>query len=116
MARAARTDMQWEYPWVLTGLLAVPGLAYLFAVSWRQKRVFHRAWTQVAYMRAHSMPPAAVRHYAATALFLSGFAFSVAGFASPVVQRTAWEPFWEKRGPGGHDGLLPQHGGAAQPR
>ena len=87
--------MQWEYPWVLTGLLAVPGLAYLFAVSWRQKRAFHRAWTQVAYMRAHSMPPAAPRHYAATALFLSGFAFSVVGFASPMVHRTAWEPFWE---------------------
>ena len=87
--------MQWEYPWVLVGLLVVPGLGYLFAVSWRQKRGFHQAWTRLPYMRAHSMPPAATRHYVSAALFLSGFALSVAGFASPMLQRTAWEPFWE---------------------
>ena len=87
--------MQWEYPWVLTGLLAVPGLAYLFALSWRQKRAFHQAWTRLPYMRAHSLPPAAGRHYLSTMLFLAGFAFSVVGFASPMLQRTAWEPFWE---------------------
>ena len=87
--------MQWEYPWVLAGLLAVPGLAYLFAVQWRQKTAFREAWSQLAYTRAHSMPPAAARHYVSTALFLLGFAFSVAGFASPMLQRTAWEPFWE---------------------
>ena len=87
--------MQWEYPWVLTGLLAVPGLAYLFAVVWRQKRAFHQAWTQLPYMRAHSMPPAAARHLVSTVLFLSGFTFSVLGFASPMLQRTAWEPYWE---------------------
>ena len=87
--------MQWEYPWVLAGLLAVPGLAYLFAVQWRQKTAFREAWSQLAYTRAHSMPPAATRHYVSTALFLLGFAFSVVGFASPMLQRTAWEPFWE---------------------
>ncbi|MDE0205939.1 MAG: VWA domain-containing protein, partial [Candidatus Tectomicrobia bacterium] len=41
------------------------------------------------------MPPAAARHYVSAMLFLSGFSFSVAGFASPMLQRTAWEPFWE---------------------
>ena len=87
--------MQWEYPWVLTGLLAVPGLAYLFGALWRQKRAFHEAWTQLPYMRAHSMAPAAARHYVSTALFLFGFIFSVVGFASPTLPRTAWEPFWE---------------------
>ena len=87
--------MQWEHPWVLTGLLAVPGLAYLFEVMWRQKRAFREAWNQLPYMRARGMPPAAARHYVSMALFLSGFIFSVAGFASPVLQRTAWEPFWE---------------------
>jgi len=87
--------MQWEYPWVLAGLLAVPGLAYLFAVQWRQKTAFREAWSQLAYTRAHSMPPAAARHYVSTALFLLGFALSVVGFASPMLQRTAWEPFWE---------------------
>ena len=87
--------MQWEYPWVLAGLLAVPGLAYLFAVQWRQKTAFREAWSRLPYTRAHSMPPAAARHYLSTALFLLGFALSVVGFASPMLQRTAWEPFWE---------------------
>ncbi len=87
--------MQWEYPWVLTGLLAVPGLAYLFGVLWRQKTAFREAWSQLPYTRAQSMPPAAARHHLSTALFLLGFALSVAGFASPMLQRTAWEPFWE---------------------
>ena len=87
--------MQWEYPWVLVGLLAVPGLAYLFAVQWRQKTAFREAWSRLPYTRAHSMPPAAARHYLSTALFLFGFALSVVGFASPMLQRTAWEPFWE---------------------
>ena len=87
--------MQWDYPWVLAGLLAVPGLAYLFAVQWRQKTAFRQAWSQLAYTRAHSMPPAATRHYVSTTLFLLGFALSVVGFASPMLQRTAWEPFWE---------------------
>lgn len=87
--------MQWEYPWVLAGLLAVPGLAYLFAVQWRQKTAFRQAWSQLAYTRAHSTPPAAARHYVSTTLFLLGFALSVVGFASPMLQRTAWEPFWE---------------------
>ena len=87
--------MQWDYPWVLAGLLAVPGLAYLFAVQWRQKTAFREAWSQLAYTRAHSTPPAATRHYVGTTLFLLGFALSVVGFASPLLQRTAWEPFWE---------------------
>ena len=87
--------MQWDYPWVLAGLLAVPGLAYLFAVQWRQKTAFREAWSQLAYTRAHSTPPAAARHYVSTTLFLLGFALSVVGFASPMLQRTAWEPFWE---------------------
>lgn len=87
--------MQWEYPWVLAGMLAVPGLAYLFAVQWRQKTAFREAWSQLAYTRAHSTPPAAARHYVSTTLFLIGFALSVVGFASPMLQRTAWEPFWE---------------------
>ena len=87
--------MHWEYPWVLAGLLAVPGLAYLFAVQWRQKTAFREAWSRLPYTRAHSMPPAAARHYLSTALFLLGFALSVVGFASPMLQRTAWEPFWE---------------------
>ena len=87
--------MQWDYPWVLAGLLAAPGLAYLFAVQWRQKAAFREAWSQLAYTQAHSVPPAAARHYVSTALFLLGFALSVAGFASPLLQRTAWEPFWE---------------------
>ena len=87
--------MQWAYPWVLAGLLAVPGLAYLFAVQWRQKTAFREAWSQLAYTRAHSTPPAAARHYVSTTLFLLGFALSVVGFASPMLQRTAWEPFWE---------------------
>ena len=87
--------MRWEYPWVLTGLLAVPGLGYLFRLLWRHKGAFHEAWTQLPYMRAHSKPPAAARHFVSSALFLLGFTFSVAGFASPMVQRTAWEPFWE---------------------
>jgi len=87
--------MQWGYPWVLAGLLAVPGLAYLFAVQWRQKTAFRGAWNQLAYTRAHSMPPAATRHYVSITLFLIGFALSVVGFASPMLQRTAWEPFWE---------------------
>ena len=87
--------MQWEYPWVLVGLLAVPGLAYLFAVQWRQKTAFREAWSQLAYTRAHSTPPAAARHYVSTTLFLLGFALSVVGFASPMLQRTGWEPFWE---------------------
>ena len=87
--------MQWEYPWVLTGLLAVPGLAYLFALQWRQKAAFREAWSQLPYTRAQSVPPAAARHHLSTALFLLGFALSVVGFASPMLQRTAWEPFWE---------------------
>ena len=87
--------MQWGYPWVLAGLLAVPGLAYLFAVQWRQKTAFREAWGRLPYTRAHSMPPAAARYYLSTALFLLGFALSVLGFASPLLQRTAWEPFWE---------------------
>lgn len=87
--------MQWDYPWVLTGLLAVPGLAYLFGVLWRQKTAFREAWGQLPYTRAHSLPPAAVRHYLSTVLFLLGFTLSVVGFASPLLQRTAWEPFWE---------------------
>ena len=87
--------MQWDYPWVLTGVLAVPGLAYLFAVQWRQKAAFREAWSQLPYTRAHGMAPAAWRHHLSTALFLLGFALSVVGFASPLLQRTAWEPFWE---------------------
>jgi hypothetical protein len=87
--------MQWEYPWVLAGLLAVPGLAYLFGMLRRQKTAFREAWSQLPYTRARSMPPAAARHHLGTALFLSGFALSVVGFASPMLQRTAWEPFWE---------------------
>lgn len=87
--------MQWDYPWVLAGLLAVPGLASLFGVLWRQKTTFRNAWSQLPYTRAHSMPPAVVRHHFSTVLFLLGFALSVVGFASPLLQRTAWEPFWE---------------------
>lgn len=87
--------MQWDYPWVLTGLLAVPGLAYLFAVQWRQKTAFRAAWSQLPYTQTQSLPPAAVRHRLSAALFLLGFALSVVGFASPLLQRAAWEPFWE---------------------
>ena len=87
--------MQWEYPWVLIGLMGVPGLAYLFRVLWRQKRAFREAWNQLPYMRAHSVPPATARHYVSSGLFMLGFTLSVVGFASPMLQRTAWEPFWE---------------------
>ena len=87
--------MQWEYPWVLWGLVAVPLLTGLFFILWNQKKAFWEAWCRVPFTRMQSASPSPGRYFLKTSLFLVGFTLSVLAFASPVIQRTAWEPFWE---------------------
>ncbi len=87
--------MQWEYPWVLWGLAFVPVLIYWAARRWLQQRDFWDIWCRLTFIRQHSVRPSGLRYILATLLFLFGFILSVLGFASPLMQRTAWEPVWE---------------------
>lgn len=87
--------MQWDYPWVLWGLVMVPGLIYCAVTLWRQKREFWETWCRLPFMRQQSVEPSRRHYLLAATLFLAGFILSVLGFASPVIQRTAWELVWE---------------------
>ena len=87
--------MQWDYPWLLWGLAALPALIYGSVIQWRQKRDFWRHWCRLPFMRRQSMGPSRRRYGVAAALRLAGVALSLLGFASPVVMRTAWEPVWD---------------------
>jgi hypothetical protein len=87
--------MQWEYPWVLWSLAAVPGLIYGAVILWHQKRDFWDAWCRLPFMRQQSVGPSRLRYILAVTCLLLGFTLSVLGFASPVVQRIAWEAVWE---------------------
>lgn len=86
--------MQWEYPSVLWGLLALPFLVYGAAILWRQKKMFWDTWCRLPFTRQQSVPPSWWRYLLTTILFLAGFTLSVLGFASPVIERTAYEPVW----------------------
>ncbi|WP_143301590.1 VWA domain-containing protein, partial [Candidatus Entotheonella palauensis] len=87
--------MQWDYPWALWGLAMVPGLIYCAITLWRQKRDFWEVWCRLPFMRQQSVGPSRRRYFLVAVLLLAGFILSVLGFASPVIQRTAWEPVWE---------------------
>jgi hypothetical protein len=87
--------MQWEYPLILWGLVAVPLLVVLFSLLWRQKKAFWEAWCKLPFTRKQSVFPSRGKYFLKESLFLLGFLFSVIGFASPGIQRSAWEPFWE---------------------
>ena len=94
-ARENCINMQWEYPWVLSGLSAMPFLISLFFVLWRQKKAFWQAWCRLPFTRQHSLLPSLGRYVLMASFFLVGFTLSLLGFASPVLQRSAWEPVWE---------------------
>ena len=87
--------MQWEYPWVVSGLVTLPGLMILFFILWRQKKAFWQDWCRLPFTQQQSVQPSAARFMLATGCFLCGFTLSVLGFASPVLQRSASKPFWE---------------------
>ncbi len=86
--------MQWEYPRLLWGLAVLPCLMYGAAILWRHKTTFWDAWCRLPFIRQQSIRPSLWRYLLTTTLFLAGFTLSVFGFASPVVERTAYEPVW----------------------
>lgn len=87
--------MTWEYPWILGGLAAIPFLIGLFLSLWRQKKAFWDVWGRLPFVRKQSVLPSKKRYFLRAGLFLAGFTLSLLGFASPLIQRSAWEPIWE---------------------
>ncbi len=87
--------MQWEYPSILWGLMALPCLIYGSTILWRQKKAFWETWCRLPFIQQQSTRPSPWRYVLMTTLFLVGFTLSVLGFASPVIERTAYEPVWD---------------------
>ncbi len=86
--------MQWEYPSMLWGLAALPVLAYGATTLWRQKKAFWDAWCRLPFTQQQSIRPSRWQYLLTSILFLAGFTLSLLGFASPIVERTAYEPVW----------------------
>ena len=95
VAEDAAINMQWDYPWILLGLLALPVLKRGLRAWWHEQKVFWDAWCWLPFTRQQSRLPAARRYIVTSILFLVGFTLSVLGFASPVLQRTAYKPVWD---------------------
>jgi len=87
--------MKWEYPWILWGLSGIPILTGLFFMLGRRKKAFWKTWGTLPFIRKQSLPLSTRRDLLKACLFLTGFALAVIGFASPLRERSVWEPFWE---------------------
>ncbi len=62
---------------------------------WHQKKAVWDIWCKLPFVRRQSVLLPKKKYFLTTSLFLIGFTLSMLGFASPVIQRSAWEPIWE---------------------